>query len=197
MPISVLTTAFILEGAGLPSAWSHSQSMAGPAPPPPGFRSRRHGALAADSRSCIAFAVGTSGHDRQCRYLARFHRSRFIDPPGTGYSRIWAGRAMLQHAATSIRSMAIWGGAGGHDPQVAHREQETRQPQIHRWRELWRLSRAKTREAAAGRGRNRHRRRPCADFCRCSISAGWKAPIIHSLSQRGYLPRRPSRGGWA
>ena len=62
------------------------------------------------------FAVGASGHDRQCRYLARFTDLVFIVRPKQAIAAFWQGNETPPLLFGQWRHR----GAGGHDSEVAH-----------------------------------------------------------------------------
>ncbi len=72
----------------------------------------------------------------------------FIDPPGTGYSRILSTDAAVKKNLYSVKGDI--NAPRRRHPQMARREQPRRQPEIHRRRKLWRLSRAEARLSPRG-----------------------------------------------
>jgi len=97
----------------------------------------------------------------------------------------------MRHAAI-LFGQGRYRGPCRHDPEMAHGQQKARQPEIHRWRELWRLSRAKTRTKTAGR--EGIGSKACVDIPVLDL-AGLKAPTIADLLTRCHRSR--SREGLA
>ena len=110
----------------------------------------------------------------------------FIDPPGTGYSRILAkGDGPRRHFYSvegDIEALAVvirkW----------LAENKRLAEPEIHRRRKLWRLSRAETRAAAAGSG-GRRRQRHRDDL------AGHRLQLVRGRQQPFDLRHAPALAG--